>query len=61
MGIRDLNKVIIVSDALNGNIIDTIDRGLYEDIVSLTMIMKLIDNDMENEHGIIIKHGYKNS
>ena len=60
MSVRDLNKIIIVSDALNGNIIDTIDRGLYEDGVSLTMIMKLIDNDLENEHGLVIKHGYKN-
>lgn len=60
MSIRDLNKQIIVSDCLNGQIVTTIDLGLYDKRTCLAMLQNIIYNDFENEHGIMIKFGYKN-
>lgn len=59
MGIRDLNKTIIISDCLTGNIITTIDKTLYDKDCLAYMIGRLFLNDYENENGLMIKYGYK--
>lgn len=59
MSVKDLNKVIIISDCLTGEIITVIDKNMY-DLNCLTyMIGQLFSNDYDSEHGLMIKYGYK--
>lgn len=60
MSVKDLNKVIIISDCFNGEVITTIDKTLYDRDCLSYMISQLFDNDFDNEHGLMIKYGYKN-
>lgn len=61
MSVKDLNKVIIISDALNGQIIDNIDLSIYRPSTIDIMIQNIIDSFIyDNEHGLLIKIGYKN-
>lgn len=59
MGIRDLNKVIIITDCLTGEVITTIDKSLYDLNCVKYMIGELFARDFDNENGIMIKYGYK--
>lgn len=62
MSVRDLNKCIIISDALNGEIIDNINQEIYEDVTICDMVRDIFYNYViENEHGLLIKVGYKNN
>lgn len=60
MSVKDLNKVIIISDCLNGEIVTTIDKTLYDRDCISYMISQLFDRDFDDEHGLMIKYGYKN-
>lgn len=59
MGVRDLNKTLIISDVTNGQIIATIDLALYEESTILIMLLDILKSDFEIEHGLLIKHGFK--
>lgn len=60
MGIKDLNKVIIITDCLTGQVITTIDKTMYDIDCLQYMIGQIFKNDFDNENGIMIKYGYKN-
>lgn len=61
MSVRDLNKCIIISDALTGEIIDNIDQEVYEIDTICNMVRDVFFNyTINNEHGILVKVGYKN-
>lgn len=60
MSIKDLNKTIIITDGLTGEIITTIDKTLYDLTCLKYMIGEIFSHDYNDEHGIYIKYGYKN-
>lgn len=60
MSVKDINKKIIISDCLTGNIITDIDKDLYDADCIAYMISQLFLRDYHDEHGLLIKYGYKN-
>lgn len=57
MSIRDYNKVIIITDATTGDIIQNIKIRLFKEKTILDMIGDILVDDKQNEHGILIKYG----
>ena len=61
MSVRECNQSLIIIDALNGQVITTIDLSLYQKDTMNIMIKDLLkDYVFDNERGLIIKIGYKN-
>lgn len=61
MSVRECNQSLIIIDALNGQVITTIDLSLYQNDTMNFMIKDLLkDYVFDNERGLIIKIGYKN-
>lgn len=61
MSVRENNQSLIIIDALNGQVITTIDLSLYQKDTMNIMIKDLLkDYVFDNERGLIIKIGYKN-
>lgn len=60
MSVRDINKTIIVINALTGEIITEINKDLFTVSTISSILEDLVyDNVLRNENGIIIKNGYK--
>lgn len=60
MSVKEYNRAIIISDTETGQIITTIDKKLYKPTTIMYMLTNIIDNYInEDEHGILIKVGYK--
>ena len=61
MSVKECNQSLIIIDALNGQVITTIDLTLYQKDTMNIMIKDLLkDYVFDNERGLIIKIGYKN-
>lgn len=61
MSVRDINKILIISDTLNGEIIDSIKIDNYNQNTINCMIEDIVDRYcFDNEHGFMVKVGYNN-
>lgn len=61
MSVRDINKVIIVTNGLTGQVVDTIKLDNYSSTSVLCMLEDLMSRYiLDNEQGLIIKVGYNN-
>lgn len=67
MGVADLNKCIVLSDCLNGQVLDILDFDDKDDIVCQiycsardVRLFNLIKKSIYNEHGSMFKIGNKN-
>ena len=61
MSVRDINKVIIVTNGLTGQVVDTIKLDNYSSTSVLCMLEDLMSRYiLDNEQGLIVKVGYNN-
>ena len=61
MSVKDIQKSLIITDGLTGDIIFVIDIDKFSKSTLISIIIDIIDNYIfSNEHGILIKVGYKN-
>lgn len=59
MSVKDLNKVIIVTDCMTADVITTIDKSLFNIDHLGNLISDLFISDFYDEHGIQITYGFK--
>ena len=60
MSVKEIGQSIIVTDCLDGKIIDTISIDLYDSETVEKMIIDILyEYVYNNEHGVQLKLGYK--
>lgn len=60
MSVKDINKSLIISDCITGEVIDVIPYDLYNEITIKEMLYDIYyEYVVRNEHGYMVKYGYK--